>query len=236
MNTGFALAYRPLKQRDRIFEGLYPGSSFMSVEILFWVCLLIEIFLLVCFSFNYYFLLCLVLKVFFNCFDLSFYSHLMKKRFKYWIKWLATACFRIKAYQDSNKESCICLCFLGGKGRCIKHNQQWFTPTEFEALSGRASSKDWKRSIRYAGRPLLCLIQVLWPVRSRGFLFSVWIWQMCLFVSRRGSLTLTPPPAPVQPVVMILHRWVNKVGSGVWLFRQRTHNARDQWLMGKIIK
>uniref|UniRef100_A0A3P9N1C4 DEAF1 transcription factor n=1 Tax=Poecilia reticulata TaxID=8081 RepID=A0A3P9N1C4_POERE len=49
----------------------------------------------------------------------------------------------------------------GGKGRCIKHNQQWFAPTEFEALAGRASSKDWKRSIRYAGRPLLCLIQVL---------------------------------------------------------------------------
>uniref|UniRef100_A0A3Q3JXH6 Deformed epidermal autoregulatory factor 1 homolog n=1 Tax=Monopterus albus TaxID=43700 RepID=A0A3Q3JXH6_MONAL len=47
----------------------------------------------------------------------------------------------------------------GGKGRCIKHNQQWFTPTEFEGLAGRASSKDWKRSIRYAGRPLLCLIQ-----------------------------------------------------------------------------
>uniref|UniRef100_A0A3P8TZ05 DEAF1 transcription factor n=1 Tax=Amphiprion percula TaxID=161767 RepID=A0A3P8TZ05_AMPPE len=47
----------------------------------------------------------------------------------------------------------------GGKGRCIKHSQQWFTPTEFEGLAGRASSKDWKRSIRYAGRPLLCLIQ-----------------------------------------------------------------------------
>ncbi|KAM4572441.1 deformed epidermal autoregulatory factor 1 homolog [Odontesthes bonariensis] len=47
----------------------------------------------------------------------------------------------------------------GGKGRCIKQNQQWFTPTEFEGLAGRASSKDWKRSIRYAGRPLLCLIQ-----------------------------------------------------------------------------
>ncbi|XP_036001788.1 deformed epidermal autoregulatory factor 1 homolog isoform X4 [Fundulus heteroclitus] len=47
----------------------------------------------------------------------------------------------------------------GGKGRCIKHSQQWFTPTEFEALAGRASSKDWKRSIRYAGRPLACLIQ-----------------------------------------------------------------------------
>ncbi|CAG08761.1 unnamed protein product [Tetraodon nigroviridis] len=47
----------------------------------------------------------------------------------------------------------------GGKGRCIRHSQQWFSPTEFEGLAGRASSKDWKRSIRYAGRPLLCLIQ-----------------------------------------------------------------------------
>ncbi|XP_074534647.1 deformed epidermal autoregulatory factor 1 homolog [Halichoeres trimaculatus] len=47
----------------------------------------------------------------------------------------------------------------GGKGRCIRHNQQWYSPTEFEGVAGRASSKDWKRSIRYAGRPLLCLIQ-----------------------------------------------------------------------------
>ncbi|TSK13471.1 Protein-glucosylgalactosylhydroxylysine glucosidase [Bagarius yarrelli] len=47
----------------------------------------------------------------------------------------------------------------GGKGRCIKYNNNWYTPTEFEGLAGRASSKDWKRSIRYAGRPLQCLIQ-----------------------------------------------------------------------------
>ncbi|XP_056138109.1 deformed epidermal autoregulatory factor 1 homolog isoform X2 [Lampris incognitus] len=47
----------------------------------------------------------------------------------------------------------------GGKGRCIKHNNKWYTPTEFECIAGRASSKDWKRSIRYAGRPLQCLIQ-----------------------------------------------------------------------------
>lgn len=52
------------------------------------------------------------------------------------------------------------LLISGGKGRCIKHNNNWHTPTEFEAMSGRASSKDWKRSIRYAGRPLQCLIQV----------------------------------------------------------------------------
>ncbi|KAK1159833.1 hypothetical protein AOXY_G21259 [Acipenser oxyrinchus oxyrinchus] len=47
----------------------------------------------------------------------------------------------------------------GGKGRCIKHGSNWYTPSEFEGMSGRASSKDWKRSIRYAGRPVQCLIQ-----------------------------------------------------------------------------
>ncbi|CAB1323470.1 unnamed protein product [Coregonus sp. 'balchen'] len=46
-----------------------------------------------------------------------------------------------------------------GKGRCIKHSNHWYTPTEFEGMSGQASSKDWKRSIRYAGCPLQCLIQ-----------------------------------------------------------------------------
>ncbi|MGH0136872.1 UNVERIFIED_CONTAM: hypothetical protein FKN15_009584 [Acipenser sinensis] len=49
----------------------------------------------------------------------------------------------------------------GGKGRCIKHGSNWYTPTEFEGMSGRASSKDWKRSIRYAGRPVQCLIQYI---------------------------------------------------------------------------
>lgn len=35
-------------------------------------------------------------------------------------------------------------------------------------MAGRASSKDWKRSIRYAGRPLQCLIQVLRLTEGRG--------------------------------------------------------------------
>lgn len=48
---------------------------------------------------------------------------------------------------------------LGGRGRCIKSDGEWFTPNEFEARSGRASSKDWKRSIRYGGRTLQCLIE-----------------------------------------------------------------------------
>lgn len=46
----------------------------------------------------------------------------------------------------------------GGRGRCIKYGNSWYTPSEFEALCGRASSKDWKRSIRFGGRSLQSLI------------------------------------------------------------------------------
>lgn len=57
-------------------------------------------------------------------------------------------------------------CFIsGGRGRCIKQGDNWYSPTEFEAMAGRASSKDWKRSIRYAGRPLQCLIHVRLSLR-----------------------------------------------------------------------
>ncbi|XP_043262406.1 deformed epidermal autoregulatory factor 1 isoform X1 [Colletes gigas] len=53
----------------------------------------------------------------------------------------------------------------GARGRCIKLGQDWYTPSEFEALCGRASSKDWKRSIRFGGRSLQTLIdeQILKP-------------------------------------------------------------------------
>lgn len=53
----------------------------------------------------------------------------------------------------------------GGRGRCIKLGSEWYTPSEFEALCGRASSKDWKRSIRFGGRSLQTLIdeQILKP-------------------------------------------------------------------------
>jgi deformed epidermal autoregulatory factor 1 len=46
----------------------------------------------------------------------------------------------------------------GGRGRCIKYKDSWYTPSEFENLCGRGSSKDWKRSIRYGGRSLQALI------------------------------------------------------------------------------
>ncbi|KOB58240.1 Deformed epidermal autoregulatory factor 1 [Operophtera brumata] len=46
----------------------------------------------------------------------------------------------------------------GGRGKCIKYGLEWYTPSEFEALCGRASSKDWKRSIRFGGRSIQALI------------------------------------------------------------------------------
>lgn len=46
----------------------------------------------------------------------------------------------------------------GGRGRCIKYRDNWYTPSEFEMECGRGSSKDWKRSIRYGGRSLQALI------------------------------------------------------------------------------
>lgn len=42
----------------------------------------------------------------------------------------------------------------GSIGKCIFFNDKWLTPNEFQAVSGRQSSKDWKRSIRLRGRCL----------------------------------------------------------------------------------
>ena len=39
-------------------------------------------------------------------------------------------------------------------GKCILFKNRWVTPNEFQAISGRKSSKDWKRSIRLKGRCL----------------------------------------------------------------------------------
>ncbi|KAG0412342.1 hypothetical protein HPB47_010508 [Ixodes persulcatus] len=66
---------------------------------------------------------------------------------------LLVRCRNVSGFLHKNKFG------SGGRGRCIKSGVRWYTPSEFEALCGRGSSKDWKRSIRYAGRTLLCLIE-----------------------------------------------------------------------------
>lgn len=42
----------------------------------------------------------------------------------------------------------------GSIGKCVLFKGRWITPNEFQAISGRQSSKDWKRSIRLNGRCL----------------------------------------------------------------------------------
>ncbi|XP_065842757.1 uncharacterized protein [Oscarella lobularis] len=39
----------------------------------------------------------------------------------------------------------------GSRGPCIEYNGDWLTPNQFQAIAGRTTSKDWKRSIRYNG-------------------------------------------------------------------------------------
>lgn len=47
---------------------------------------------------------------------------------------------------------------LGSKGACILFSDSWYTPNEFQTVSGRETAKDWKRSIRHKGRSLKMLI------------------------------------------------------------------------------
>ena len=42
----------------------------------------------------------------------------------------------------------------GSIGKSVLFRSRWLTPNEFQAVSGRQSSKDWKRSIRLKGRCL----------------------------------------------------------------------------------
>lgn len=43
--------------------------------------------------------------------------------------------------------------------KCILVNKQWYTPSQFERLAGKANSRNWKLSIRCMGTPLAKLIQ-----------------------------------------------------------------------------
>ncbi|XP_013414016.1 deformed epidermal autoregulatory factor 1 homolog isoform X2 [Lingula anatina] len=85
--------------------------------------------------------------------------HSKAKGFRY--QWDDTVTFQVLPVRckSTNGELHKAKFGSGGRGRCIKYIDNWYTPNEFEALCGRASSKDWKRSIRYGGRPLQCLIE-----------------------------------------------------------------------------
>ncbi|KDR16169.1 Deformed epidermal autoregulatory factor 1-like protein [Zootermopsis nevadensis] len=46
----------------------------------------------------------------------------------------------------------------GSKGACILFQKTWLTPNQFQAVSGRESAKDWKRSITHRGRSVKLLM------------------------------------------------------------------------------
>jgi len=46
----------------------------------------------------------------------------------------------------------------GSKGKSIFFSNQWLTPNEFQARSGRETAKDWKRSIRHRNKSLKVLM------------------------------------------------------------------------------
>jgi hypothetical protein len=46
----------------------------------------------------------------------------------------------------------------GSRGACILYQKTWLTPNQFQAVSGRDTAKDWKRSIRHRGRSMKLLM------------------------------------------------------------------------------
>ncbi|CAL4122269.1 unnamed protein product [Meganyctiphanes norvegica] len=46
----------------------------------------------------------------------------------------------------------------GNRGRCIITDKTWFTPQEFQEFTGLSACKDWKKSIKFQGEPILVLI------------------------------------------------------------------------------
>ncbi|XP_065051637.1 deformed epidermal autoregulatory factor 1 homolog [Rhopilema esculentum] len=83
-----------------------------------------------------------------------------RNRVSFKVKWdeAAKSDIILVRCRDTNAELHKSRLGSGSKGKCIKVDDQWFTPTEFEQFSGRGACKDWKRSIRYAGQTLHRLI------------------------------------------------------------------------------
>ena len=42
---------------------------------------------------------------------------------------------------------------------CIRHDDTWITPNQFQEISGRQAAKDWKRSIKHHGKSLKILLK-----------------------------------------------------------------------------
>src|SRR4029434_1777288 len=80
-------------------------------------------------------------------------------------------------------------CFVGDK--CILHEDQWYTPGEFEKLGGKERNKNWKISIRCRQTTLQKLIQVTGN-KSLCVCVSVCVWLcVCLCVCVCGAVCVS---------------------------------------------
>ena len=79
----------------------------------------------------------------------------------------------------------------GSRGKCILFKERWITPNEFQAISGRKSSKDWKRSIRLRGRCLKEFIaQGLFQEHAKGCSCSVCVGEDSEILRQEGEMAL----------------------------------------------
>ncbi|XP_011149932.1 deformed epidermal autoregulatory factor 1 isoform X2 [Harpegnathos saltator] len=106
----------------------------------------------------------------------------------------------------------------GGRGRCIKVGTDWYTPSEFEGFCGRASSKDWKRSIRFGGRSLQTLIdeQILKPHATS-----------CTCAACCDDDSATGPVRLFTPYKRRRRTRDTSDGEGVPLRKHKNDNSRD---------
>lgn len=109
----------------------------------------------------------------------------------------------------------------GSRGKCILFKERWITPNEFQAISGRKSSKDWKRSIRLRGRCLKEFIaQGLFQEHAKDCSCTVCVGEDSELLRQEGEMALAakkrrlsqadhlgpseqPPASSSQPVFSV---------------------------------
>jgi hypothetical protein len=79
----------------------------------------------------------------------------------------------------------------GSVGKCILFKGRWITPNEFQAVSGRKSSKDWKRSIRTKGRILKEYItQGLFQEHAKSCICKICLGENVDMLKQEGEMAL----------------------------------------------
>jgi len=57
---------------------------------------------------------------------------------------------KVRLQQSNHGERCV--------NKCVKFDDGWLTPNEFQVVSGRGAAKDWKRTVRHGGQCIKALL------------------------------------------------------------------------------